>query len=145
MAMTVMTPPRFSRLRKWMIYTAITIATFALVFSQLPRGPYSTDLSRIGQGQPSLVLAYDIKSMGGMAVMEMMDELYDEYTDRINFLVADFGVPQGQAFGRRFDLYNGSVVLLSAPGLAVNTLHLPFNTAQLKQALEDLLALDSHR
>jgi hypothetical protein len=138
--MTIVTISGFTRLQKWLIYAAITIGTLALVWSQLPRGPYSTDLNRIGQGQPSLVLAYDIQSMGGMAVMAMMDEVYDEYTDRITFLVADLGTPDGQAFSRRYDLFNGSVVLLTARGAAVSTLHLPFNTAGLQQALEELLA-----
>ena len=139
-SMTIVTTSGFTRLQKWLIYAAITIGTLALVWSQLPRGPYSTDLNRIGQGQPSLVLAYDIQSMGGMAVMAMMDEVYDEYTDRITFLVADLGTPDGQAFSRRYDLFNGSVVLLTARGAAVSTLHLPFNTAGLQQALEELLA-----
>lgn len=137
--MTNVPPPGISRLRKWLIYAAITIGVLALVWSQLPRNPYSTDLSRIGQGQPALVLAYDIESMGGMAVMGMMDDLRGEYADRIAFLVAPLGAPQGQAFGRRFQLDNGSVVLFSAKGAAVNTVHLPADTAALKLALEDLL------
>ncbi|CAN1503550.1 hypothetical protein MCEMIEM28_00577 [Burkholderiaceae bacterium] len=137
--MTNMPPQGFSRLRKWLIYLAITTGVLALVWSQLPRSPYSTDLSRIGQGQPAMVLAYDIQSMGGMAVMSMMDDLRGEYADRIAFLVAPLGAPQGEAFGRRFNLDNGSVVLFSARGVAVNTVHLPADTAALKLALDDLL------
>lgn len=138
--MTTPPPTGFSRLRKWLIYLAISIGVLALVWSQLPRSPYPTDLSRIGQGQPTLVLAYDIQSMGGMAVMGMMDELRDSYTDRMAFLVAPLGAPNGQAFGRQFGLDNGSVVLFSPEGVAVNTVHLPANTAELKQALDALLA-----
>jgi hypothetical protein len=137
--MTHVPPTGISRLRKWLIYLAITIGVLTLVWSQLPRSPYSTDLSRIGQGQPALVLAYDIQSMGGMAVMGMMDDLRGEYADRIAFLVAPLGAPQGEAFGRRFNLDNGSVVLFSAKGTAVNTVHLPPDTAALKGALDDLL------
>ena len=137
--MTHVPATRISRLRKWLIYLAISIGVLTLVWSQLPRSPYSTDLSRIGQGQPALVLAYDIQSMGGMAVMGMMDDLRGEYADRIAFLVAPLGAPQGEAFGRRFNLDNGSVVLFSAKGTAVNTVHLPADTAALKLALEDLL------
>jgi hypothetical protein len=137
--MTHVPATRISRLRKWLIYTALSIGVLTLVWSQLPRSPYSTDLSRIGQGQPALVLAYDIQSMGGMAVMAMMDDLRGEYADRIAFLVAPLGAPQGEAFGRRFNLDNGSVVLFSAKGTAVNTVHLPADTAALKLALEDLL------
>jgi hypothetical protein len=128
------------RWRQWLIYMAIVVGVLALVWSQLPRSPYSTDLSRIGQGQPALVLAYDIQSMGGMAVMSMMDDLRGEYADRIAFLVAPLGAPEGQAFGRRFEANNGSVVLFSATGVTVNTVHLPQNTAQLKSELDKLLA-----
>lgn len=130
----------FARARKWLIYTAIIVGVLALVWSQLPRSPYPTDLTRIGQGQPTMVLAYDIQSLGGMAVMGMMDELRDEYTDRIVFLVAPLGAPLGQAFGRRFDAENGSVVLFSANGAALSPVYTPQNTAELKDALETLLA-----
>lgn len=127
-------------MRKWLIYSAIIVGVLALVWSQLPRSPYSTDLTRIGQGQAAMVLAYDIQSMGGMAVMGMMDELRDEYTDRIVFLVAPLGAPLGQAFGRRFAADNGSVVLFSANGTALSPVYTPQNTAELRDALQTLLA-----
>ncbi len=127
-------------MRKWLIYLAIIGGVLALVWSQLPRTPYSTDLARIGQGKPALVLAYDIQSMGGMAVMAMMDDLRAEYAGRVAFLVAPLGAPNGQAFGTRFGATNGSVVMFSAKGNAVGTVHLPANTAELKNALESLLA-----
>lgn len=139
--MTTNQQPTPSRLRKWLIYLAITVGVLALVWSQLPRQPYSTDLNRIGQGQPALVLAYDIKSMGGMEVMKMMDALRSEYAHRIAFLVAPLGAPHGRSFGHQFNVDNGSVVLFSASGEAVATLHLPPNAATLQQALDDLLAL----
>jgi hypothetical protein len=132
--------PGLSRKSKWLIYLAIAGGVVALIWSQLPRGPYSTDLERIGQGQPALVLAYDIQSMGGMAVMAMMDELRGEYAERVAFLVAPLGAPHGRAFGDRFGAANGSVVLFSPQGTAVATVHLPANTAELQQALEGLLA-----
>jgi hypothetical protein len=127
-------------MRKWLIYLAIIGGVLALVWSQLPRTPYSTDLARIGQGKPALVLAYDIQSMGGMAVMAMMDDLRAEYAGRVAFLVAPLGAPNGQAFGTRFGATNGSVVMFSAKGNAVGTVYLPANTAELKNALESLLA-----
>jgi hypothetical protein len=128
------------RKTKWLIYLAISSLVIALIWSQLPRSPYPTDLTRIGQGQPTLVLAYDIQSMGGMAVMGMMDDLRGEYAERIDFLVAPLGAPNGHAFGERYDAINGTVVLFSAKGAAVNTLHLPENTAALQKALDGLLA-----
>jgi hypothetical protein len=50
------------------------------------------------------------------------------------------GAPQGEAFGRRFNVDNGSVVRFSARGMAVKTVHLPPDTETLKNSLEDLLA-----
>ncbi len=87
-----------SRSRKWLIYLAFFGAMGALIFSQLPRGSYSTDLTRIGDGRPALVLAYDISSMGGTEVMKLMDALREEYSDRVVFLVADLGTPHGYGF-----------------------------------------------
>ena len=138
--MTTVQHTGLSRKTKWLIYLAIAGGVLGLVWSQWPRSPYSTDLARIGQGQPALVLAYDIQSMGGMEVMAMMDELRGDYADRVNFLVAPLGAPHGLAFGQRHEAVNGTVVLFSANGEAVRTLHLPGNTAQLQQALEGLLA-----
>jgi hypothetical protein len=128
------------RRTKWLITLAIVGLVLALIWSQLPRSPYPTDLERIGQGQPALVLAYDIQSMGGMAVMGMMDDLRGEYAERVAFLVAPLGAPLGRAFGQRHDAINGTVVLFSATGAAVRTLHLPANTAELQKALDGLLA-----
>jgi len=138
--MTPEQPQAMPRKIKWLIYLAISGLVVALIWSQLPKGPYPTDLERIGQGQPALVLAYDIQSMGGMEVMGMMDDLRGEYAGRIAFLVAPLGAPHGYAFGQRFDAINGTVVLFSAKGAAVNTVHLPADTAELQRALEGLLA-----
>ncbi len=138
-----MTPAQHQRLprkRKWPIYLAVSGLVAALIWSQLPRNPYPTDLARIGQGQPALVLAYDILSTGGMEVIVMMDALRAEYAERIEFLVAPLGAPHGRAFGQRYNAINGTVVLFSAKGAAVRTMHLPANTAELRDALEELLA-----
>lgn len=138
--MTTVQNQGLTRKSKWLIYMAVVAGVVALIWSQLPRSPYSTDLARIGQGQPALVLAYDIQSMGGMAVMAMMDDLRGEYAERIAFLVAPLGAPHGHAFGKRFEAVNGTVVLFSAKGTVVSTVHLPANTAELQKALEGLLA-----
>ncbi len=129
--------PKFTR---WAIFALIAGLVSALVWSQLPRGPYSTDLARIGQGSPAVVLAYDIQTMGGMEVMAMLDTLRPAYRDRVQFLVAPLGAPDGQAFGQRHRAISGTVVLFSEAGVPVRTIHGPANAAELQQALEGLLA-----
>ncbi len=137
--MTSAQAPGLPRRAKWLIYLVITGLVAVLIWTQLPRGPYSTDLSRIGQGRPALVLAYDIKSMGGMEVMAMMDSLRPAYEDRIHFLVAPLGAPQGFAFGERHNAINGTVVLFSAAGVALRLVHQPASAADLQRALDTLL------
>jgi hypothetical protein len=132
--------PGLPRTAKWSIGIVIAALVGGLIWSQLPRGPYSTDLTRIGQGRPAMVLAYDIKTMGGMEVMAMMDALRPAYGERVHFLVAPLGAPNGQAFGERHRAVNGTVVFFSEAGVAVRTLHLPASTAELQQALDGLLA-----
>ena len=126
--------------RKRLIYLFLFGALAALIVSQLPRGSYSTDLSRVGQGQPALMLAYDINSTGGMDVMELMHTLRDEYADRVEFLIADLGTPQGSQFAKRHNAINGTVMFYSAQGSYVRTIHVPPDTETLRYGLDDALA-----
>ena len=126
-------------LPRWAIrlgYLVFFVVVGAFIWSQLPRGAYPTDLSRIGAGQPALVLAYDISSMGGMDSMRLLDSLLDEYGGRITFLVADLGTPDGQALAQRHGAGSGTVMTFAANGNPLRTLHYPITTAMLREALD---------
>lgn len=125
---------------KKLIYLAFFTVLAALIVSQLPRGAYSTDLSRVGEGRPALVLAYDLDSSGGMHVMKLMDALRDEYTDHVEFLVADLGTPHGYQFAQRHRAINGTVMFYSGEGAHVRTIHLPPNTEALRLGLEEVVS-----
>lgn len=129
-----------SRWSKRLIYIVFFAALATLIVSQLPRGAYSTDLMRVGDGRPALVLAYDLNSTGAMDVMKLMDALRDEYTDRVEFLVADLGTPQGYKFAQRHNAINGTVMFYSGTGLHVRTIHLPPNTETLRYGLEEVVS-----
>jgi hypothetical protein len=128
------------RSKKWLIYLIFFAVVGTLIFGLLPRGSYSTDLTRIGGGRPALVLAYDINSMGAMEVMKLMDALRDEYSDRVEFLVADLGTPDGYKFTQRHDGINGTVMFYSGEGSHVRTMHLPPNTETLRLGLEEAIS-----
>ena len=127
------------RWAKGLIYLFIIGAVGALAWSQLPRGAYPTDLTRIGQGQPALVLAYDINSMGGMEVMALLDGLRGEYADRVELLVAQLSMEDGHAFAQRHGAGNGSVMLFSGAGAHIRTIHMP-NSDRLRVALDEAVA-----
>ncbi|MFO7542576.1 MAG: hypothetical protein R6W97_07190 [Thiobacillus sp.] len=125
---------------KGLIYGFIVVAVGALIWSQLPRGAYPTDLTRVGNGLPALVLAYEIDSSGGMEVMALLDEIRSEYADRVEFLVASLSLPDGHAFAQRHGAVNGTVMLFSGTGSHLQTMHQPGSTDELRQALDSAVA-----
>lgn len=125
--------PRWSR---FLITLLVVAGVGSLIWSQLPRGAYPTDLSRIGKGRPALVLAHDANYASGMAVMELMNAIRNDYTERVDFLVAHLGMPDGAAFASRHSARDGTVLLFDADGTRIGTLHQPQSVGELRQALD---------
>jgi hypothetical protein len=123
------------RWRKLLLGLLIAIAVGGLIFSQLPRGAFPTDLSRIGAGRPALVLAHDSNYAGGTAVMELLNGIRGDYADRVEFLVAHLGIADAREFASRHDADDGTVLLFTADGRRVKVLHRPENADELRQAL----------
>lgn len=130
--------PRWS---KWLLTLLVVAAVGSLIWSQLPRGAYPTDLSRVGAGKPALVLAHDANFAAGMAVMELMNVIRDDYAGEVEFLVAHLGMQDGHAFASRHAARDGSVLLFSADGELVDTLHQPQTVDALRQALAQAFGL----
>jgi hypothetical protein len=120
---------------KTLITMVVIVAAGALMLSQLPRGVFPTDLSRIGQGTPALVVARDINYLAGAEVMDLLNSMRPEYGDRVEFLVAHLGQPEGQAFARRHAMQDGTLVLLAGDGARLARLHAPQTTDEVRQAL----------
>ncbi|GKT12050.1 MAG: hypothetical protein ISEC1_P1024 [Thiomicrorhabdus sp.] len=126
---------------KWLISIIIFSAAAVLIVKQLPGGgAFSTDLTRIGQGQPAMVVVYDVNSLDGKQVMELLEDLRGEYKDRVQFLVADLGTPDGRSFARHYKGVSGSVIVLKADGYHMRTMHRPESTALLHQVVRGALA-----
>ena len=138
--MTTATPKSFPRWGKWLVYLFLIAAISTLIFSQLPSGFYPTDLSRVGTGKPALVLAHDINSMGGMEVMALLDKVRDEFSARIEFIVAHLGEPEAKALAQRYGAVNGSIMLFLKDGRHLRTVLQPQNTRILREVLEQTLA-----
>jgi hypothetical protein len=134
---TTTQPTRWSRRAKLFITLLIIGAVLSLVWSQLPRGAYPTDLSRVGEGRPALVLAYDMNYASGMGVMELMNAIRADYAGEVDFLVAHLGMPDGEAFARQHAAGDGTVLLFSADGRRVSTLRQPQTADALRQALDE--------
>lgn len=131
--------PTPSPWRRRLLVAGIFVGFGSLVWSRLPKGSYPTDLSRIGQGQATLVLAMDSNYVGGASVMELLDELRHDFADSVQFLVASLALPDGQAFAAQHRASDGTVVLFDAKGQRVAVLHGPQTPDELRQALQQAL------
>ena len=123
--------------RRRMIVTGIIVGSGSLIWSQLPKGSYPTDLSRIGQGQAVLVLAMDSNYLAGASVMNLLNDLRPSYADSVHFLVASLALPDGQAFANQHHASDGTVVLFDANGQRVALLHTPQTQDELRRALRE--------
>ena len=124
-----------------LIVTAALVAVGGFVWSQLPKGSYPTDLSRIGQGQVALVLAIDSNYSGGASVMELLNDVRHDFADSVHFLVASLALPSGQAFADQHQAGDGTVLLFDAKGQRVAVLHAPQTPDELRTLLQQALGL----
>ncbi len=86
-----------SAARTTLITLVAIVAFLAVAITLLPKG-FSTDTSVIGQGSHVVVLAHNNESMYSLNLMDSLNKVRSEYSDRVEFRVVDMNTPQGQAF-----------------------------------------------
>jgi hypothetical protein len=128
---------KVSRISIVVILVLVGGALVALL--QLGR-PIHTDLSVVGQGRPTLVLAYENFSPAGVDALERLRAVRPDYEDRIEFVVADLGTPDGRAFAIRHNLRDGTAVFLAPNGQPVRVTGIPADERALRQQLDLKLA-----
>ncbi len=131
------------RWRRRLLHLVAWAALGGFIWSQLPDGAYPTDLSRIGAGRPAVVLAHDSNFAGGMAVMELLNTIRDDYGGQVEFLVAHLGMADAREFASRHAARDGTVLLFTADGRPVGVLHQPQSAAELRQALTRAFGLQA--
>ena len=120
---------------KWPLILLSIVAVALLLWQALPGAGYPTDLSRVGAGRPTLVLAQDNNYVGGAEVMELMNGIRGDYADRVDFLVAHLGMADAQIFASRHGARDGTVLLFAGDGRRVDMLQHPQSADELRQAL----------
>lgn len=133
------TQPSGSRWARTLVILAFTVLTGAVLWQMLPKGSFSNDLSRVGQGQPALVMLREVHVMGGEMVMEQMLHIHPEFESTVEFLVVHTGHPDGEAFSRDHNIRDGSLVLFDAEGEVLGRSARPESPDALRQFVTDLL------
>ena len=76
--------------------------------------PMSSDLSLLKEDKPAVVLAYENFSPSGGEALTRLKRLRPDFDSRINFIVADLGTPQGQAFAQTYQVHDSQAVLFTS-------------------------------
>lgn len=113
---------------------AVTVALIGVAVMLLPRG-FDTDLSRIGAGVPVVVLVHDNGSSASLALMEMLEQLRDEYS-HAHYVIADVNTPEGQGFARAHGYVPATLLVYDSRGKLVSNQHAPAETSAVRTAIE---------
>ena len=98
------------------LITLVAIAAFLVVaITLLPKG-FSSDTSVIGQGSHVVVLAHNKESMYSLNLMDSLNKVRSEYSDRVEFRVVDMNTPQGQAFLQQQQVQSVSLLFFAPDG-----------------------------
>lgn len=129
------TPSAVPGWAKLVITLVVVVGAALLVYTQLPKGAFSTDLSRIGQGKPALVVARDISFVAGAEVMDLLNTVRPEFGERVEFLAVNLGNPHGQSFARQHGMRDGTVVVFAGDGTRVAAMDVPRTQREVRDLL----------
>jgi hypothetical protein len=124
---------------KILLALPVLAVTLLLMVLLLPRGAVGTDLARIGQGQPALVLVFENHSPTSMDTLTLLKAAQREREDLL-FLVADIGTPEGRAFQQRQGAFPGQLLAFDAGGQRISA-----GFAEDRASLQQRLASDFPR
>lgn len=117
----------------------VALVALAYVFTMSAGKPITTDLSVVGNGRPSLVLAYENYSPVGGEALNRLREIRAEFDADLNFVIADLGTAEGAAFANRLQLIDGLAVYITAEGEPKEWTTIPAEQPALRGLLQVLL------
>lgn len=127
--------PAKSGKTKWVVMGLILVLAVIAV-KILPRG-YSDDLTRVGKGQPTIVLIREKNAVQSFDLLSVMDALRDPYAGKVEFLLTDYGTTETSMFIEAHKASKVTLVLLDGSGKLVKILYPPQTIDSVKQAIAD--------
>ncbi len=103
----------------------IPILLFAVVIVYLIRalpGSFSTDLSRIGSTQVTVVAVHDLNLVASTRMMSTLDRAKDRFDERVLILVADVNTRNGRAFAENHAAPPATLLVFDAAGEKIDTI-----------------------
>ena len=86
-----------------------------------------------------MVLVRDKSAVQSFDLMEVMNDIRDQYSDKTEFLLTDFNTPEGRAFMTANGAAKATVVVFDANGNKINILYPPQTAESMQQAIDAAL------
>ncbi len=118
---------------------AITVL-LGIAVMMLPKG-YDDDLSKVGQGVNTVVLIQNKGAQQSMDLLNLLNQVRDDYQGRVDFLIADVDTEEGLAFKNSQRLDSSELVLFGPDGTQLNVLNNSIDEAGLRKALDNAFRL----
>lgn len=99
----------------FLVILALVAAVVVGGYFLLPSG-FSSDLDRIGQGRPAVVIVHDHNYVESVELMENLDAVRGPYEPEVDFLVADLNHPDGAAFADRHEVSAVTLLVFDGQG-----------------------------
>lgn len=126
-----------SATRTSIIVILAVCVVLALAVKLLPKG-FSDDVSKIGQGKAVVILTHDKNSVQSLNMMELLNNIRGDYTDRVEFMAIDIDSMQGQTFTRQQRVGGIMLLLFDASGVRKTVFDRTVDENQLRMALDGL-------
>ena len=101
--------------------------------------PIGNDFSVIGKGKPVLVLVYENYSPAGGDALNLLSRVKNDYDLRLDFVVADLGVPEGREFANRHQMVNGQAMFIKQDSQPLWIRSIPADELALRSHLDSSL------
>jgi len=118
----------------------LLLAGVGYLMTKVVGKPISNDLSVIGKGKPVLVLIYENFSPTGGEALNRLSKVTNDYDSKVEFVVADLGIPKGRAFANRYQLIDGQAIFLKNNGQPSQVISIPEDELELRNLLDSMLA-----
>lgn len=124
--------------RGFIITVVAILVVLAVMILNSPRG-FETDLTKIGSGQPALVLAYDPNLVVTGEQIHELNQVRDEFEPEMHFLLADVGYAEAREFMNKHQLSPGLMLIFSGEGEPLKRLQAPLAAEQLRSEIRATL------
>ncbi|VAX05975.1 hypothetical protein MNBD_GAMMA26-649 [hydrothermal vent metagenome] len=113
----------------------VAIGILTLAWYMLPHG-YSTDITLIGKGKPTIVLIHDSDNMASDLFMNNFNQVRGEFAARVEFVIADVHAPGGRQFANSNGVETASALFFSSEGSKITTIYRPQEADILRKAIQ---------